>query len=70
MQDGQHNSMQQSDLSGKMARGVAWMAVLKLAVRSLAIISTLILVRLLQPGDFGVVAMAMFLSQFLSDVVV
>lgn len=42
-----------------MAHGAAWMVLFKLLERSLGAISTLILVRLLTPGDFGMVAMAM-----------
>lgn len=46
-------------LRSQTARGVAWMMLLKLAVRSLSFVSTLILVRLLSPEDFGIVGMAM-----------
>ncbi len=42
-----------------MAKGAAWMVLFKLAERSLGLISTLFLARLLVPQDFGVVAMAM-----------
>ena len=41
-----------------MARGTAWMMLFKLIERSLGLVSTLILVRLLSPADFGIVAMA------------
>ncbi len=41
-----------------MAHGAAWMVLFKLLERSLGAISTLILVRLLAPKDFGMVAMA------------
>lgn len=47
-----------SDLRAKMARGAIWMVLFKLLDRSIGLISTLILVRLLVPADFGVVAMA------------
>jgi PST family polysaccharide transporter len=43
----------------KIASGVGWMVLFKLVDRGLAIISTLILARLLVPADFGLVAMAM-----------
>ncbi|WP_372657334.1 oligosaccharide flippase family protein [Hydrogenophaga sp.] len=43
----------------KMAKGAVWMILFKLVERGLGLISTLILARLLAPGDFGVVAMAM-----------
>lgn len=42
----------------KMATGAIWMLLFKLAERSLGLISTVILVRLLTPADFGIVAMA------------
>ncbi len=42
----------------KVARGVAWMMLFRVAERLLGIVSTLILVRLLAPADFGLVAMA------------
>lgn len=46
------------NVTSQMARGVVWMMLLKFAVRGLGLISTLILVRLLSPKDFGLVAMA------------
>ena len=46
-------------VQSKMARGALWMLLFKFAERSLGLISTLILVRLLVPADFGIVAMAM-----------
>ncbi len=46
-------------IHGRMRRGAAWMVLLKLTERSLGLLSTLVLVRVLAPEDFGVVAMAM-----------
>lgn len=46
-------------LKGKIARGAAWMLLFRVLDRSLGLISTFILARLLLPADFGVVAMAM-----------
>lgn len=43
----------------KMATGAVWMLLFKCLERGLGLISTLILVRLLAPEDFGIVAMAM-----------
>lgn len=43
----------------QMATGAAWMVALKLVERSLGVVSTVILARLLTPQDFGLVAMAM-----------
>lgn len=45
-------------VQSKMARGAAWMMLFKLVERSLGLVSTLILVRLLAPADFGIMAMA------------
>lgn len=45
-----------------MASGAAWMVGFKLVERSLGLISTLVLVRVLVPNDFGTVAMAMSFS--------
>jgi O-antigen/teichoic acid export membrane protein len=42
-----------------IATGAAWMVSFRLIDRSLGIISTAILARLLLPADFGLVAMAM-----------
>ena len=41
-----------------MARGAVWMVLLNLVERSLGTVSILILVRVLSPADFGLVAMA------------
>ena len=46
-------------IQSKMARGALWMMLFKFAERSLGLVSTLILVRLLVPADFGIVAMAL-----------
>nr|WP_179210334.1 lipopolysaccharide biosynthesis protein [Crenothrix polyspora] len=41
-----------------MAKGAAWMVGFKMLERSIGLVSTIILARLLEPGDFGLVAMA------------
>lgn len=46
-------------MRAEMARGAAWMVLFRLFDRSIGIISTAILARLLLPADFGLVAMAM-----------
>ena len=54
---------------GKMARGAIWMVLFKLVERSLGLVSTLVLARLLLPADFGVVAMALsfiFMAELLT----
>jgi O-antigen/teichoic acid export membrane protein len=43
----------------ELAVGSAWMVAMRWAIRSVGLLSTVILARLLAPDDFGVVAMAM-----------
>jgi O-antigen/teichoic acid export membrane protein len=47
-----------TSIQDRMKLGIAWMIVARLVDRSIGIVSTLILARLLVPGDFGLVAMA------------
>lgn len=47
------------NLGNRVALGAIWMVAMRLAVRSIGLISTLILLRLLAPSDFGLVAMVM-----------
>jgi lipopolysaccharide exporter len=54
-----------STTRGEIATGVAWMLAFKLTERSLGLVSTIFLVRLLAPADFGVMAMAMSLIAIL-----
>jgi lipopolysaccharide exporter len=49
----------------EIAKGAAWMVLVKLLQRTLGFISTLILARLLVPEDFGLIAMAMSLVAIL-----
>lgn len=46
-------------MRGEIAKGAAWMVLFRLLDRSIGIVSTAILARLLLPADFGLVAMAM-----------
>jgi O-antigen/teichoic acid export membrane protein len=46
-------------IGGRMATGAVWMVLAKVVERSLGLVSTLVLARLLVPHDFGIVAMAM-----------
>lgn len=46
------------NIGGRVGIGIIWMIGARLADRSIGIISTLILARLLVPGDYGLVAMA------------
>src|SRR5262249_45457483 len=43
----------------RMARGAAWMVAARFVDRSIGVVSTVVLARLLLPADFGLVAMAM-----------
>jgi O-antigen/teichoic acid export membrane protein len=47
-----------SALNRRIARGAAWMVGLRFADRAIGFVSTIILARLLLPGDFGLVALA------------
>lgn len=49
------------DLDRKIAVGAAWMVGFKLIDRSIGLLSTIVLARVLAPEDFGLVAMAMVL---------
>lgn len=54
---------------GRMARGAVWMILFKWVERGLGFVSTLLLVRLLSPADFGIVSMALsfiFMAELLS----
>ena len=46
------------NINQRMAKGILWMVGARLLDRSVGIVSTLILARLLVPGDFGLIAMA------------
>jgi lipopolysaccharide exporter len=48
-----------NEINNKIAKGAAWMMLMRLADRSVGLVSVLILARLLTPSDFGLVAMAM-----------
>ena len=48
----------ESALVAKTMAGAAWLLTWKMVARSLGFISTLVLARVLAPGDFGVLAMA------------
>lgn len=52
-------------MKGEMARGAAWMVLFRLVDRSIGVVSTAVLARLLLPADFGLVAMAMSVIAFI-----
>ncbi len=70
------DTREMKNIGNKMAKGAIWMVLFKLTERSLGLISTIILARLLVPADFGLIAMAMsmiaaleLMSAFSFDVV-
>jgi O-antigen/teichoic acid export membrane protein len=46
------------NIGREIARGAAWMVLMRVAVRAIGLVSTIILARLLVPADFGLVALA------------
>lgn len=61
--------MTSATIQGKMARGAGWMLLLTFVDRSVGLVSTLVLARLLVPADFGIVAMAwsfIFIAELLA----
>jgi lipopolysaccharide exporter len=53
---------------GRIAGGALWMIALRMCIRGLGFVSTIILARLLVPADFGLVAMAMTVWSILDTV--
>ncbi len=58
MTDTQPPSPAQASLLSQTARGAGWVIGWRMTTRGLGVISTLVLVRLLTPSDFGLVALA------------
>src|SRR5438874_7646076 len=52
----------QFDIARAMAKGTGWTVGTQLTIQGIAMLSTLILARLLVPADFGLVALATALS--------
>jgi lipopolysaccharide exporter len=48
-------------INNQIAKGAAWMVAFKLIDRSVGLVSTIVLARLLVPADFGLIAIAMML---------
>lgn len=57
-------------LGSQVAKGAIWTVSFRMADRVLGLVSTLVLVRLLAPSDFGIVAMAMTLIAMIDVVTV
>ncbi|HYH23145.1 MAG TPA: lipopolysaccharide biosynthesis protein [Azospirillum sp.] len=71
--DGRRNlehaaGLAESRIAAHMVRGSAWMTLSRWMVRSIGLISTLVLARILSPADFGVIAMAMLVVAFIEVV--
>ena len=50
-----------ADAGRRMAEGTVWVVCMRLAIRTLGLLSTVSLARLLMPSDYGLVALAMSL---------
>jgi lipopolysaccharide exporter len=53
------NSPAVNQVHGAIARGAVWLTALRLSERTLGLVNTIVLARVLAPGDFGLVAMCM-----------
>jgi len=51
----------------RTARGAGWVMAWRLGIRGLGLVSTLVLVRLIQPADFGIIALATSCMQTIDD---
>jgi lipopolysaccharide exporter len=59
------NEMTSGQVNSSIARGAMWMLTLRFSVKGIALVSTMILARLLMPEDFGLIALAMSVYSFL-----
>ncbi|HEY0832444.1 MAG TPA: lipopolysaccharide biosynthesis protein [Azospirillum sp.] len=71
--DGRRNlehaaGLTESRIAAQMVRGSAWMTLSRWMVRSIGLISTLVLARILSPADFGIIALAMLVVAFIEVV--
>lgn len=55
-------------ISGSMVRGTAWMISMRWSLKLIGVVNTVIVARLLAPDDFGVMAMAMIVVGFLTEI--
>jgi len=62
---GTKSKIHMTDLSSKLSKSAGLMLLTRILVKSLGLVSSLILVRLLLPSDFGVVAIAMSIYAFI-----
>ena len=52
-------------LGRRLIHGSTWMVAMRMGIRGIGLVNTLVLARLLTPSDFGIVAMAMLLVSFI-----
>jgi O-antigen/teichoic acid export membrane protein len=52
------------EINRSLVRGSSWMVGMRLGIRGIGLVSTMILARLLTPADFGIIAMAMLVIGF------
>lgn len=57
---------QKENVNRQIAKGAIWMVAFKMLDRSIAVVSTVVLARMLDPHDFGLVGMAMILLSAMS----
>ncbi len=55
-------------IKGRLAKGAAWITAARLITNLLGLVSTLVLARLLTPGDFGIVALGWTVLAILNSV--
>ena len=57
-------NVKHSSLGKRMAKGAVWTVLMRLTLRSIGVVSTIVLARLLVPADFGLVVLASMLIGF------
>ncbi len=57
-----------SDVRNRLIKGSAWLSAARAVVNGLSLLSTIVLARLLSPGDFGLVALATTLLAIMTSV--
>ncbi len=55
-------------VKGHMVKGAAWMVSMRWSLKLIGVVNTVIIARLLAPDDFGVIAMAMIIVGFLTEI--
>lgn len=63
-QDSPISEAEYDELSKKSKRGIKWQGITEIVTRSLQFAITIILARLLQPDDFGLITVALLFTQF------